>query len=475
MKTIKSIFTLLMACVISMVILSCSKDEYGSPLKGQIIADVIIEASETSTIVNLQNGDYSKCTITSSESWCKPSIGTNVVQFQLSTNDSYDDRQAIITMTDPEDGTIISFKLVQRQIDTITTGRKTFNVPEEGGTVSINVESNLDYTVEIPSDCTWLTQASGTRGLSKSTVTLNASKNETEMDRKTTVKLTCSERNYSTEVVVNQEYKQFFNIDPTEITITEAGGEIEINVETNVDYTIAIQDPWIQVGAKVEVEKHKFIQKFTVAPYDGASSRFALVSFNVDTYKWSTTKTLTISQSKALKINNTDVKILMGETYDLTLVNNSGTPVTWSSSNTRVADVDSKGLVYGVNTGTAIITVKTTDGKYSDAIEVKVVDITGYLSYGWSIVNINGWGSIGCSITNNSNYDIELTKCSIYNNSGKLINSTTDSSLLGTLKPKSSKGISINNISISNGMKFVWDLTWNGRSYSYECVYKSLY
>ena len=280
MKTIKSIFTLLMASVISMVILSCSKDEYGSPLKGQTIADVIIEASETATSVNLQNGDYSKCTITSSESWCNPSIGTNVVNIQLSANKSYDDRQAIITMTDPEDSTIMTFKLVQRQIDTITTGKNIYNVPEEGGTVSINVESNIDYTVEISSDCTWLTQVSGTRGLSKSTITLNASKNETEMDKKATVKLTCSERNYSTEVVINQEYKQYFNIDPTEIAVSEAGGVIEVNVETNVDYTIDIQDPWIQAGAKVEVEKHKFIQKFAVAAYDGAGSRYSRVIFN---------------------------------------------------------------------------------------------------------------------------------------------------------------------------------------------------
>ena len=475
MKTIKSIFTLLIASVISMVILSCSKDEYGSPLKGQTIADVIIEASETSTNVNLQNGDYSKCTITSSESWCNPSIGINVVRIQLSANKSYDDRQAIITMTDPEDGTILTFKLVQRQIDTITTGKNTYNVPEEGGTVSINVESNIDYTVEIPSDCTWLTQVSGTRGLSKSTITLNASKNETEMDRKATVKLTCSERNYSTEVVINQEYKQYFNIDPTEIAVSEAGGVIEVNVETNVDYTIDIQDPWIQAGAKVEVEKHKFIQKFAVAAYDGAGSRYSRVIFNVDTYKWSTFKTLTISQSKALKINNSNVKILIGETYDLTLVNNTGTPVTWSSSNNSVAEVNSKGLVSAKNVGTATITVKTTDGRYSDAIDVKVVDITGFLSYGWSVVNINGWGSIGCNITNNSNYDIELTKCSIYNNSGVLINSTTDSSLLGTLHPKDSKSVSINNVSISNGIKFVWDLTWIGRSYSFECVYNSFF
>lgn len=474
MKTIKSIFTFLMVSVISLVVLSCSKDEYESPLKGQAIADVTTEAGELRATVTLQNGDYSKCTVTSSESWCNPAIRSNYVEFDLRPNDSYDDRQAIITMTDPEDGTFMTFKLIQRQVDVLKIARSTYNVPEEGGSISINVESNLEYVVEIPSDCAWLTLASGTRGLSKSTVTLNVSKNETEQDRKATVKLTNTERGYSTEVIINQEYKQFFSIDPTEIVVPESGGEIEVNVETNVDYTISIPDSWIKVGEKKEVEKHKFVQKFNVAQYDGANTRVALVTFNVDTYKWSTSRTLTVTQSKALKINNTDVKVMMGETFDLTLVNNTGTPVTWSSSNTRVADVDSKGLVYGVNTGTAIITVKTTDGKYSDAIEVKVVDITGYLSYGWSVASFNGWGSIGCSLKNNSNYDIELTKCSIYRD-GKLINSTTDRSLLGVLHPNESTGISINNVAITNGLTFVWDLIWNGKSYSYECVYKSLY
>lgn len=474
MKTIKSIFTLLMVSAISMFVISCSK-EYESPLKGQTISDVIIEASETSGSVSLQDGDYTKCTITSSESWCEPIISMNSVKFNLKKNDSFDDRQAIITMTDPEDGTIMTFKLVQRQIDAIMPAKKSYNVPEEGGTVTINVDSNLDYVVEIPSDCTWLTQSSSTRGLSKSTVTLNASKNDTDQDRKVTIKFTNTERSFSTEVQIIQEIKQFFNIDPKEITVPELGGEIEVNVETNVDYTIDIQESWIKVGAKVEVARHKYIQKFTVSPYDGAGTRFCNVIFNVDTDRWSTYKTLSVTQSKALKINNSDVKVLVGETYDLTLVNNTGTSVTWSSSNTRVAEVDSKGLVLGVNVGTATITVKTIDGKYSDAIDLKVVDITGYLSYSWSIMNINGWGSIGCSIINNSNYDIELTKCSIYNKNGKLVNSTTSSSLLGVVHPKEAKGVSLSNTSIEDGMKFVWDLTWNGRSYSFECVYKSLY
>jgi hypothetical protein len=82
------------------------------------------------------------------------------------------------------------------------------------------------------------------------------SKNETEKDRKATVKLTNTERGYSTEVIINQEYKQFFSIDPTEIVVPESGGEIEVNVETNVDYTISIPDSWIKVGEKKEVEKY---------------------------------------------------------------------------------------------------------------------------------------------------------------------------------------------------------------------------
>ena len=63
---------------------------------------------------------------------------------------------------------------MQKQNDAIIVDGSTFSVPEEGGDVSIKVQSNVKYDVEIPSDASWLKKSTkaSTRGLETSTILL---------------------------------------------------------------------------------------------------------------------------------------------------------------------------------------------------------------------------------------------------------------------------------------------------------------
>lgn len=61
--------------------------------------------------------------------------------------------------------------------------------------------------------------------------------------------------------------------------------------------------------------------------------------------------------------------------------NADDTSVSWSSSNTDILTVDQSGLVTAISSGTAIVTVSTTDGDFSDAceitVEVPIIYVTG--------------------------------------------------------------------------------------------------
>lgn len=77
-----------------------------------------------------------------------------------------------------------------------------------------------------------------------------------------------------------------------------------------------------------------------------------------------------------VSVNPTTASIEQGSTVQLTETvtpsNASDTSVSWSSSNTSVATVNSSGLVTGVSAGSATITVTTTDGGYTATCAVTV-------------------------------------------------------------------------------------------------------
>lgn len=79
---------------------------------------------------------------------------------------------------------------------------------------------------------------------------------------------------------------------------------------------------------------------------------------------------------KGIRINKSYITVKGTETYPLTATvqpaDAEDKTVIWTSSNTTVAQVDSNGVVSGYEDGTATITAKTKDGKYSDTCMVSV-------------------------------------------------------------------------------------------------------
>lgn len=78
-----------------------------------------------------------------------------------------------------------------------------------------------------------------------------------------------------------------------------------------------------------------------------------------------------------VSLNETTATLMAGQTMNLTAtVSPSGAnkKVTWTSSNTYVATVNSVGKVKGIRTGTATITARTADGGYTAACQLTVTE-----------------------------------------------------------------------------------------------------
>ena len=75
---------------------------------------------------------------------------------------------------------------------------------------------------------------------------------------------------------------------------------------------------------------------------------------------------LDVSEPTSVSLNKTSLTLDVGKSYTLTKTvspSNAATSYTWSSSNTSVATVDKNGKVTAKASGTATITVKTSNGK----------------------------------------------------------------------------------------------------------------
>ncbi len=476
MKIFNYFLPVFIAMFFCVCIVSCGED-YSSPLKGQTVADQIFETGTNSKTITIGIDDLSKCTVTTNANWCSVTIQSSSVIISVQPNDTYGERQANVTITDPKDNTTLIFNVIQKQNDAILVDGSTFTIPEEGGDVNINVQSNVSYTVDVPADASWLTKKISTRGLANSTIVLTAPKNNSGDEREAIVKLTDPTSGTTSQFTVKQELTPVLTIDIDRYTVYESGGEIEIAVSSNTDIISDLDnlDDWVTNGGRIKEDGFCFTQIVKIAPLpEDKSRRSADIAFSDALGKWDIIKSVIIKQIRSLSIQDKDVEIYIGEDYSLNLVNNIGGSVKWTSSDTSVATVNSSGKVTGIGKGSATITVTSSDGKYSDKIIVKIKDIQSDISAFCNTGMIIGQGAIkytiSCFIKNNSKHDIELKNCSVYRN-GSFIDSKSFSDVLS---PGFFDGVKISSSMNITTMPhtFVWEYVFNGKTYKLECSYQ---
>lgn len=95
----------------------------------------------------------------------------------------------------------------------------------------------------------------------------------------------------------------------------------------------------------------------------------ATITVTTDNGKTTTCTIIVKPAPTGVTLNKTAVNVGVGQKYTLTATltpSNAATYCTWTSSDTSIATVTSSGIVTGKKTGTAIITVKTTNGKTTE-------------------------------------------------------------------------------------------------------------
>ena len=360
--------------LVTLCFFSCSKeDDYNSPLRNLVISSQTVEADVSVSEVSVNVENLRNMDVKSSESWCKANVLEKSIRLNLEPNKTYDDRSTTIILTDPQDGTSTSFIVTQKMNVAIIIGNYDTNViPEEGGILTLDVQSNVDYQVSIPADIDWIkVQNSPTRGLKNSNVNLSIVPNNSGNVRTAEVKLVDNNSKSSQSISIYQELTPRIQIDKDSISVDEYGGEIAIKVISNVVCEIDNWSNWVEIRDRNDVDNFNFTQIINVAPM-GESSEDRKTELYIRAKDFDTKTTLTINQNRRFFIKEKNVELSTDETYQPTLFNTTEQNVTWKSSDPSIVSVDNNGLLKGGHAGTCTITATTADLKYSASIEASV-------------------------------------------------------------------------------------------------------
>ena len=180
----KKLISYLLLGVVVASLTACSESIYDSRLRELIIEDMTFDCGASTQTQTFRHEDLSNYECESSETWCSTTLDCDNSQLMVSVtaNDTYDARTATVKIADKNDDTARSFNVTQERNTGLFIGDTDFEASQYGDTITVDIESNVNYEVQIPSNCDWVKlgdDASQTRGLENSSFNLYISENNT--------------------------------------------------------------------------------------------------------------------------------------------------------------------------------------------------------------------------------------------------------------------------------------------------------
>ena len=217
-------------------------------------------------------------------------LQTSVMDFAVAANEAYDSRSGIVIFhgSDLSD----TVKVYQAQENAIILSDDYVEVPAGGTNFTLQVNSNVDFSVAITEGSDWLRQVR-TRSLSTHTLVFAASENSTYDERTGIILISDRESGLRETVTVRQKQKNAIVIGVSEYELSHQGGNVDIKVSSNVDFTYEIETgaEWISElqGTKAMTES---IVSFAVAPNESFSEREGTIVFKNESGSLSNTVTI---------------------------------------------------------------------------------------------------------------------------------------------------------------------------------------
>ncbi|MBE6280538.1 MAG: hypothetical protein E7095_00520 [Bacteroides sp.] len=206
-------------------------------------------------------------------------LKTSTLTFKVAANEEVEKREATVTI---KSGSFKEEVKVYQAGTTpsITLTKNEFVVASAGESIAVEVKSNVDVTVELPTDVDWISE-NQSRAMSTNTYHFTIAESQEYDQRTAEIKFTNKANNLSETVKVVQVQKDAIVVAKNEYEFTAEGGELDFEILTNVDVTVSIPDSisnWVkQVKSRALVSQ---ILHFDISPCDLSESRSGTITLS---------------------------------------------------------------------------------------------------------------------------------------------------------------------------------------------------
>lgn len=169
---------------------------------------------------------------------------TNTYYFLINPNESYESRTATIAFVNEDNGLNESVVITQMQKNAIVIATNSYSFNNNGGTFSVEINSNVDFDINIEND--WVKQVE-TKGLSTTNIHFAVAKNESYDNRETIISFISKDKDISQEIRVYQSQTNAIIISEKEKTISPSGETFDVEIRANVSFDVIMPDvDWVQ-------------------------------------------------------------------------------------------------------------------------------------------------------------------------------------------------------------------------------------
>ena len=291
MKMKQNLFVLPVLGLLLMLCQGCSEDKEENPPAPES-PSITVESEEDIPVFDTAGGTLALTFTTTSDwtasvdgaasGWLSVSpasgeAGTHTLSLVTTANDSYDERNASVTITS---GSVKkTLTVTQKQKDALLLTSNKVELEAEGGDFSIELQANVEVTYEIESGAqTWLTPVARSRGLTSSFLAFHAEANEEAEARQAVIKL-AGGNGLTEEVTVYQiGTGPALVLSQSEYIVSSAGETIQVELRSNTAYEIEMPGvDWLRKNSSRSLST--YTHYFIVDPNETYDARSAVIRF----------------------------------------------------------------------------------------------------------------------------------------------------------------------------------------------------